>query len=99
MIYKNAELCKEHRPTIEHIPYVNDVTEFAGFMKELYDSMYWFNSMYGSDEAWDIKRADKWAGQLPGIPYLGLRDVFIFNGRLQHAEGMGNVAFRRARTR
>lgn len=93
MIWNNAQLCIQHRAQYTDEWYIPDSIEFALNMKKLYDSMDWFVDMDGSGAPWDIKLQNRWEEQFPGIPYLGLREQFVLNGQLQHAEGVGNIAF------
>jgi hypothetical protein len=68
-------------------------TIFDNYLALQVKAMSWFYSMVNNDAPWDIKTPERWSQQLPGLPYLGISNDFVFGEIILSAEELGNYAF------
>ena len=56
-------------------------------------SFSWFYDKVKPNAAWDIKVESCWKVAMPNVPYLGVTGKFMFRGKLNTAESMGNQLY------
>lgn len=57
------------------------------------DALIWFKNQVNNNKPWDIKRQIQWQKELQGVPYLGLKGKFVWNGEVIDAESAGNITY------